>query len=297
MVEAFNPSEILRKRLNALSDELVSVRDGDVEAIHRTRVATRRLREALPIAAADHHTAKDLGRRLRDVNRVLGPVRELDVLSELIVELQNEGRFSGDALHAVGRAVKGARRKVARRLGSSVRKLEKLTTRLDDMVAELRSKDAADLRKIRRDWRWATQARVLHRAGRVQSAMDHAGVLYASGPLHDVRVAIKKLRYAMELSDEIGEVQPGAVKTLKSAQDLLGRQHDLEVFLMWGRQVQASANKHASWGELVTLTRAIERDCRELHARYIRECPSLTALIVRAGADVTQGVDIGRAVG
>jgi len=47
----------------------------------------------------------------------------------------------------------------------------------------------------------------------------------------------------------------------------------------------------------VTLTRAIERDCRELHARYIRECPSLTALIVRAGADVTQGVDIRRAAG
>ena len=177
------------------------------------------------------------------------------------------------------------------------RRLRRLArTRVDDVVGELRSRNAADLRKIRREWRWATQARILHRASRLQSAMDQAGVLYASGPLHDVRVAIKKLRYAMELADEIGEAQPGAAKTLKAAQDLLGRQHDLEVFLMWGRQAQASANKGASWGELVTLTRAIERDCRELHARYIRECPALTALIVLAGANVTTGVDV-RAAG
>jgi CHAD domain-containing protein len=297
MAEAFNPSEILGKRLNALSDELAGVRNGDVEAIHRTRVATRRLREVLPIAVTDHQSAKDLGRRLRDVNRALGPVRELDVLAELIAELENERQSLGAALHAVGRAVKGARHKAGRRLGSAGRKLGKLATRVDDLVGELRSKCAADLRKTRREWRWAVQARVFHRARRLQSAMDQAGVLYASGPLHDVRVAIKKLRYAMELADEIGEAQPGAVKALKAAQDLLGRQHDLDVFIMWGRQVQASADKRASWGELVTLTRAIERDCRELHARYIRECPALTALIVRASANVAPAVDVRRAAG
>jgi CHAD domain-containing protein len=113
--------------------------------------------------------------------------------------------------------------------------------------------------------------------------MDRAGVLYASGPLHDVRVSIKKLRYTIELSDECGDVQPGAVNTLKGAQDLLGRQHDLDTLLMWGRQVQASASRQASWRELAALTRAIEGDCRELHARYIRECAALTALVVRAG--------------
>jgi CHAD domain-containing protein len=294
MAEAFNPAEILRTRLNALTDELAGVRNGEVEAIHRTRVATRRLREVLPIAVTDHHTARDLGRRLRDVNRALGPVRELDVLSELIDELQTEQRFSGAGLGTVGRAVKDGRRKAGKHLGPAVRKLGKLTTRVDDLVGELRSK-GVDLRKIRREWRWAIQARILHRACRLQNAMDRAGVLYASGPLHDVRVAIKKLRYAMELSDEIGEAQSGAIKTLKAAQDLLGRQHDLEVFLMWGRQVQASAKKRASWSELATLTHVIERDCRELHAGYIRECPALTALMVRAGASVAPAVDVRRA--
>jgi CHAD domain-containing protein len=287
VAELFIPSGILRKRVDALTDELQQVPAGDVEAIHRTRVAIRRLRELLPIAVADRQTARELGRRLRDANRVLGPVRELDVLGELVADLQRERWYSADALRSIGRAVKGARRKAGKRLEPCARKLGKLATPIEDVIADLDSRGVANLRKVRRDWLWAVQARVVHRACRMQSAMDRAGVLYASGPLHDVRVAIKKLRYTIELSDECGDVQPGAVNTLKGAQDLLGRQHDLDTLLMWGRQVQASATRHASWRELAALTRAIEGDCRELHARYIRERAALTALVVRAGANAS----------
>jgi CHAD domain-containing protein len=127
--------------------------------------------------------------------------------------------------------------------------------------------------------------------------MDHAGVLYASGPLHDVRVAIKKLRYAIELSDEVGDRQPGAVTTLKDAQDLLGRQHDLEIFLMWERQLQLPGPRRGSWRGLAALTQGIEKDCRELHARYMRERPALIALTARIGVvDTTPAIaDVRRA--
>lgn len=287
MAETFSPSKVLQRRLDALSDALPGVREEQVEAVHHTRVATRRLREVIPIVVANKHAARDFSRRLRDGNRELGPIRELDVLAQLITGLQRESRYSGAALQLVHEAVSRERRNVGGRLKSSARQLGKLTTKLSDVVADLQSAEHAELRKIRRHWRWGVQARVVHRASRVRSAIDHAGVLYASGPLHEVRVAIKKLRYAIELSDEIGERQQGAVTTLKSAQDLLGRQHDLEVFLMWERQLQLSGPRRGSWSGLAALTQAIESDCRELHARYVRERPALIALTARVGVDTT----------
>ena len=295
MAESFSPLAILKKWVDALTEELPQVLGGHVKAIHRTRVATRRLREVLPVAVRDRQTTKDLSRRLRDVNRILGPVRELDVLAQLIAE--PEGRYSVAALST---AVRRARREASGRLEISARKLRKLAWRLNDAVADVQSSEAVavDLRKVRRNWLWAIQARIIQRASRVRSAMDHAGVLYASGPLHDVRVSIKKLRYAIELSDEIGEFQPGAVRTLRRTQDLLGRQHDLEILLLWGRQAQLSEPQTANWRELSSLTRAIERDCRELHARYIRERTALTALISRIGSISDSGtVAVERAVG
>src|SRR5215467_9867555 len=235
MAETFSPSKVLQRRLDALADALPGVREEQVEAVHHTRVATRRLREVIPIVVTNKHTARDFSRRLRDVNRELGPIREFDVLAQLITGLQREPRYSGAALQLVHEAVSHERRKAGGRLKSSARQLGKLRTRLNDVVADLQSAEHAELRKIRRHWLCGVQVRVIHRASRLRSAMDQAGVLYASGPLHEVRVAIKKLRYAIELSDEIGESQPGAVKALKTAQDLLGRQHDLDVFIMWGR--------------------------------------------------------------
>jgi len=278
MAELIRLSGVFQTRIDALTDGIPGLALGNADAIHRTRVATRRLREVLPIAITDHNTARDLRRRLRDVNRILGPIRELDVLSQLLAELQPESRYS---TAAVATAVTRARKGVGRRLESSARKLAKLAWRLNDAAAELESGASRNPRKVGRTCRWAIQARAIKRASRVRSAMDHAGVLYASGPLHEVRVSIKKLRYAIELSDEVLEAQPGVVTALKDIQDLLGRQHDLEILQEWGRQVQLSMPHRSSWRELAALIRSLESDCRELHARYIRKRPALTALMSR----------------
>ena len=42
---------LIRQRLGALTRTLPGARAGDVSAIHQARVATRRLREALPLVA------------------------------------------------------------------------------------------------------------------------------------------------------------------------------------------------------------------------------------------------------
>ena len=136
-------------------------------------------------------------------------------------------------------------------------------------------------------WAWAVETRLARRAARLQQSIDGAGALYAAGPLHEVRIAIKKLRYAAELLDEIGRRRLTAViVTLKGAQDMLGRLHDLEVLLAWARHAQATLDPPdvGGWSALGVLARAVENDCRMLHARYMRERGDLLAIAIQLGS-------------
>src|SRR5438045_809149 len=80
--------DLLHKRLEQFTQMLHALGEGDVRALHRTRVASRRLREILPVLQLKPQLADRLGRRLKKVTAQLGEVRELDVLSTLIHELR-----------------------------------------------------------------------------------------------------------------------------------------------------------------------------------------------------------------
>jgi CHAD domain-containing protein len=125
------------------------------------------------------------------------------------------------------------------------------------------------------------------RAELVRAAVEGAGAMYDSRHLHAVRVALKKLRYAAELSQETGGRRlTRDVARLKAGQDLLGRLHDLEVLLSWVREVQASMAPPslAGWRKLVTLARSVEDECRQLHARFMRDRSKYLAVANRIGA-------------
>src|SRR5262245_59462368 len=86
-----SPSELLiRQRLAALSRTLPGARKGDVHAVHQARVATRRIREALPLIAQGR-SGKSLRKSVRKLTRVLGPVRELDVALLNLDQLRTSG--------------------------------------------------------------------------------------------------------------------------------------------------------------------------------------------------------------
>ena len=96
-------SELLKARLDRFSRVLQGVENGDITALHRARVASRRLRELLPVLQLDYDVAVKLNRRLRRVTARLGTVRELDVLLLLIDELHVSRRVRLSAKGRVGR--------------------------------------------------------------------------------------------------------------------------------------------------------------------------------------------------
>ena len=80
---------MIRQRLRALSRTLPGARTGDVGSVHQARVATRRLREALPVLGAGA-SGRKLQQRVRALTQALGPVRELDVALLMLEEFLGE---------------------------------------------------------------------------------------------------------------------------------------------------------------------------------------------------------------
>src|SRR5207249_990507 len=104
------------------------------------------------------------------------------------------------------------------------------------------------------------------------------------GPaLERMRIATSKARDAARtrLFDHLPLPElRSMLATLKRAQGVLGRMHDLQVLIDRARDVQASIAppQIAVWGELDVLVVALDEDCRRLHARYMRSRDRLVAL-------------------
>src|SRR5262245_29002293 len=154
------------ERLDALARELSGVEEGNVGALHRARVASRRLRELLPLLPLDRSTNRKLARRLKKATRALGVVRELDVLGLLIDEFRRDGRCAPAALDEVGESVAEARLEARERLIGKRRiaKLSKLVARLRRASEALEDVGANDRRpadsRPAHARRWALDARV-----------------------------------------------------------------------------------------------------------------------------------------
>lgn len=289
MPSTIQRSELLKKRLDAFTRVLNGVEQGDVRALHRARVASRRLRELIPLMQLDDRDARKLMRRLRQVTNRLGAVRELDVLLLSIDELHVSRRARGSALGRVGVIVAKDRDRARKRLAREMplNAVRRLVRKLDRVVDRLRLSEASVSRRSASSWVWALDARVARRATQLGDSVREAGAVYLPERLHRVRIALKKLRYGLELANDAAAEPSGAdARVLKRGQDLLGRMHDLQVLSERVRQVQASLapTTLSEWRDLDALIVSLEDDCRRLHARYMRLREPLSAIAERLGA-------------
>ncbi|HVH27903.1 MAG TPA: CHAD domain-containing protein [Vicinamibacterales bacterium] len=272
---------------------LHAVEEGDTNGVHRARVASRRLREVLPVLPLDADLVDRLGRRLRKITKRLGRVRELDVLIGIVSEVRGSGRHSDIVLERVGAAIEADRRRTRKRhiAKSQMRELRRVGAKLEKVVRTLERRRAPGRRAAgagksetsnhRRSHRWAIEARVGRRASTLERSMAHAGTVYLPDRLHAVRIAVKKLRYALELDHELAGAQQGPqLRLLRRTQNVLGRLHDLQVLIDRIRHEQASLIPPDInvWRELDGLVTSIEDQCRRLHGRYVREVAALMAL-------------------
>ncbi len=270
---------LLRQRLVSLLQAMPAAQTGDEVSVHQARVASRRLREALPVlgATADEDALDRAGKRVRRITRALGPVRELDVTLSLLAELESKGAAPKRAIARVRAAVIEERQKRRNAMLEEIKpsRLEKLRKRLVRVAAPETRKEPT------RTALAEAAAKASERAKRLRAAIDRAGGIYLADRLHRVRIEAKKLRYALEIQRELTHSRASArLNKLKQQQDLLGRVHDLEVLIERTREVQASlpGTNRRAMSELDRLIRALEAECRAGHAVYMRDRDQLNKL-------------------
>jgi CHAD domain-containing protein len=267
---------LLRQRLVSLLKAMPAAQAGDESSVHQARVASRRLRQALPLLGvrADAHALDRAGRRVRRITRALGPVRELDVTLLLLTELEKKDAAPARAIARVRAAVADERQKRRREMLAAIKpaKLNKLRKHLVQVASP-------ETRHVSKGSALAeANAQAAARAAQLKAAIEHAGGIYLADRLHRVRVAAKKLRYALEIQRELTRSRSAAhLNRAKAQQDLLGRMHDFEILIDRARGVQGTLAPRDRRGmaELKSLIRVLEEECREGHATYMHARPAL----------------------
>lgn len=251
---------LLQQQWRVLTTAVPQAALGDGAAVHKARVASRRLREILPVAVG-RRAFESLNRRVRRLTQALGPVREVDVTLALLASSVADGLVSRRASVPLKQALVQRRAEARQRMKRALERLD---------LADLEAKTMAAARPRPRIAE--ARSRLTARAVRLERAMVVAAGLYVPEQLHEVRIAVKKLRYAEEVLAAVSGSGAGPrLRTLKRAQDVLGRMHDLDVMAGAVRQLQG-AEAPPSLGicaDLDRFVRELDGECRRLHGQYM----------------------------
>ena len=267
MVQPSTPRAYVLDQLCLLDALWSGVRDGDIDAVHDARVATRRARAALPF---DFAVPPPAAAELRRVGRVLGRVRELDATNVLLNEL--EPRVS-DAVSAIGIA----RREVTRRLERERRRMIKRLRHDPRSIARVVVKGAQGTRfsSLWRNWRHELREAVRHQAADVQSALDRATAVFMPNRAHAARITVKKLRYTVEVALATGVMTGGhALDDLKRVQETLGDLHDMTVL---AKLIDETAFPGDLSAESLAFAEVVRAETTRLHQKYVRRREKIRA--------------------
>ncbi|WP_026840719.1 CHAD domain-containing protein [Citrifermentans bremense] len=205
------------------------------EQLHDLRVASRRLREALalfePCFPSD--AASKLSKRVRKVTRMLGPIRNADEARLFFLELkQSRPQTDTAVLDELLRALEQERGLARSQLAATLRhpRERRQTAMLLDALHDRLNLFRGQKENPFLDFRTFAEGALTERAETLAVLLPSAAIEGDPAAQHRLRIAVKKMRYRVEL------VEPqlpsaGALRDkLKSHQEVLGKLHDLDVF-------------------------------------------------------------------
>ncbi len=283
----FSPRALAAAHLDTLFLHFAGVRDAQPDSVHQARVATRRLREVLPLLA-DGRTGEieDTLSLVRSIGRQLGRVRELDVMHELLG--REESRIpAAAAVIAVARQGLVPRQRAARR--QMIKALEALEVdRLPEMLApHLGRWDRLRDRYASRGWETMLVESIGSHAVKMGASVRHAAGVYLPNRSHGVRIAVKKLRYSVEVAVETG-VWPASrlLRDLKKIQATLGDLHDVHVL---ADAVEDLVGDSPARQDLPMLNAALRAEAEQLQQRYLASRDRLLAAVAASERFAARG--------
>lgn len=229
-------AEVLRVRFEEIAEARgAALNSDDIEGVHQMRVATRRLRSALRDFAPlmRRRPMKKMKRDLKRVADALGAARDEDVAIVALERLQSEAKDE--------QVKTGVEKLIAERRATRERAqldlMEKLAvTAIDDLQTRFTAAIAEATKRKK-------SARVVsfNEAGRaavsesLREFCDLSRSLYEPfniEELHELRIAAKRLRYAIELFTACwGKAIAPFAAEIAEMQSFLGEVHDADVWI------------------------------------------------------------------
>lgn len=230
---------VLVSRFGELRDFRAAALDWtDPEGVHSMRVASRRLRSALRdfMPYLRKRRISSVIKPLRDVADALGEVRDQDVA---ILALEKLQAHSPDHVSAALKQVIDARKEIrdqarkeleAMLEDSELKQLEKnFTTGVDEATVEATGRTPSPLLIT---FRKMSRAIILDRLKELEKLSNGVFRPFDVETLHEMRIAAKRLRYAIELFQQCwGRSIATYAKQTARLQTALGEVHDCDVWI------------------------------------------------------------------
>ncbi len=240
----------LLRLLPAFSGEIAGVREGgDIEPVHRMRVASRRLRAALPLFSScmPEKKYKAWFREVRRTTRALGSARDLDVQIEFLEHyrktlttrkasprntVSSHISCNGSGLDPLIDLLRTERSALQPKVQTRLDELEECRV-VEKMryLLEMRVKNPGKVGKKNTLYSTAYREIIVH----LDALLAFEPWVYdadAAEEQHLMRIAAKKLRYTMEIFATLyGTDLRYPLRAVKKVQELLGAIHDCDVWI------------------------------------------------------------------
>jgi CHAD domain-containing protein len=197
-------------------------------AIHDLRVNARRLIENLELARAlsKKNDTSELKRRFKKFLKRMGTLRDLQV------QLENASRLRrSQVIVAFTRRLERLEKQEIENIQSNLKnnKRQRFAAALEDVHSQFqRSQESAGKDRTRNSVRRILNIRnneFMKAKRRFSRSEPHS-----EDALHEMRIALKKLRYAMEAAQPIlSESEKGRIEEMRTFQKLMGDSRDLEM--------------------------------------------------------------------
>lgn len=227
---------------------------GQVESVHDFRVAARSLRAALRVLSRrpEGPTVREARKGLRRAIRVLADVRDRDVGRALLLKMRTSSTVSSALKRRILGLAEADRRQALSRGGKGWPR--GLDRRLIRLLRQSEPGLKAVIRRTRAE-AWQQRRRALKLIGRL-------GRRYDPRSLHEVRIRVRRLRYALEVLAEVDSGAHTRLAVLKPLQSSLGNAQDHTVLAGW---LEAHARRLQSTDS--GLAEALSREAARFRAR------------------------------
>jgi CHAD domain-containing protein len=233
------------------------VRRGEGEAVHKMRVATRRLRSCLKTFKRTFEDAAEIRDELKWLATLLGEVRDGQVLEGKLLEGMEFPEVASRVREHLDAQIERGQAALDEALESE--RYLALLDRVDRLVDETERVEKDPLKRVRSDLRKADEL------------LDQALAVGEDHELHEARKSYKRARYAVEVFEPtVGKPAKELIKALTELQDVLGAHQDSVVArelleqwgsdsfhfgILWARQEQVGRETYAQLPVVVEISR------------------------------------------